>query len=218
MVSELGITHTYRQDSGVYFCHASNAFGKDDMSIHLTIQEVPEPPKNLRTNSQQSRTLQLTWTQPFNGNSPIVEYHIQYKIISDTWQSADHLSVAGVQTVINIQNLRPSKSYHIRMSAENKLGSSEFSEVIQVTTLEEVPSGPPLNVRGESKSSTEIFMSWDAPERDEWNGNILGYYVGYQMVSPIKCFTKILLLLNYFLILVDANRWQGNKSNGRIQF
>lgn len=67
------------------------------------------------------------------------------------------------------------------MSAENKLGASEYSEVVQVTTLEEVPSGPPLAVRAEAKSSTEISVMWDAPERDHWNGILLGYYVGYQM-------------------------------------
>lgn len=103
--------------------------------------------------------------------------------ISDNWQSAERISVTGTQTVVTIQNLRPAKAYHIRMSAENKLGSSEFSEIVQVTTLEEVPSGPPLNVRGEAKSSTEIFVSWEAPDRDHWNGILLGYYVGYQVAT-----------------------------------
>lgn len=28
MVSELGISHTYRQDTGIYICQASNAFGQ----------------------------------------------------------------------------------------------------------------------------------------------------------------------------------------------
>lgn len=91
----------------------------------------------------------------------------------------------GAQTVVNLQNLHPAKAYHIRMSAENKLGSSEYSEVVQVTTLEEVPSGPPLNVRAEAKSSTEITVVWEAPDREHWNGILLGYYVGYQIsTSP----------------------------------
>ncbi|XP_058987901.1 cell adhesion molecule Dscam2 [Musca domestica] len=181
MVSELGITHTYRQDTGIYVCHATNTFGEDEMTIQLIVQEVPEQPKNLRINSQQSRSLQLTWSQPFAGNSPIEEYHIFYKQISDIWQNAEHITITGSQTVVNIANLKPAKAYHIRMSAENKLGSSEFSEVVQVTTLEEVPSAPPLNLRAEAKSSTEISVVWDAPERDHWNGILLGYYVGYQM-------------------------------------
>lgn len=93
--------------------------------------------------------------------------------------------MTGAQTVVNIQNLRPAKAYHIRMSAENKLGASEYSEVVQVTTLEEVPSGPPLNVRAEPKSSTEITVVWEAPDREHWNGILLGYYVGYQIsTSP----------------------------------
>ncbi|CAD7083563.1 unnamed protein product [Hermetia illucens] len=183
MMSELGISHTYRQDTGIYICQASNAFGQDEMSIQLIVQEVPEQPKNLRINSQQSRSMQLTWSQPFAGNSPIEDYHIFYKQITDNWQSAERISVTGTQTVVTIQNLRPAKAYHIRMSAENKLGSSEFSEIVQVTTLEEVPSGPPLNVRGEAKSSTEIFVSWEAPDRDHWNGILLGYYVGYQVAT-----------------------------------
>lgn len=52
------------------------------MSIQLIVQEVPEPPKNLRINSQQSRSLQLSWSQPFAGNSPIDEYNVQYKLIT----------------------------------------------------------------------------------------------------------------------------------------
>lgn len=183
MVSELGISHTYRQDTGMYICQASNAFGADETSIHLMVQEVPEQPKNLRINAQQSRSLQLTWSPPFAGNSPIIEYHIQYKQLTESWQSSERIAVTGTLTVVNINALHPAKAYHIRMAAENKLGSSEFSEVVHVTTLEEVPSGPPQNVRGEPRSSSEIFVTWDAPDKDEWNGNLLGYYVGYQMVE-----------------------------------
>lgn len=56
---------------------------------------------------------------------------------------------------------------------------------VQVTTLEEAPSGAPLSVRGEPKSSTEILLSWDPPNKNDWNGNLLGYYVGYQAASDL---------------------------------
>lgn len=183
MVSELGISHTYRQDSGIYVCIANNAFGQDDLLIQLVVQEVPEPPKNLRINLQQSRTIQISWNIPFSGNSPIEEYLVQYKPISESWQSAEKVVVAGAEIQATIINLRPARTYHVRVIAENKFGSSEFSEIIQVTTLEEVPSGPPTNVRADARSSTEIYVSWDAPEKEHWNGNLLGYYVGYQLVS-----------------------------------
>lgn len=79
MVSELGIMHTYRQDTGVLTCFASNAFGQDEMTIQLVVQEVPEMPKNIRINDQQSRSIQLSWSQPYSGNTPIINYMVQYK-------------------------------------------------------------------------------------------------------------------------------------------
>lgn len=186
MVSELGISHTYRQDSGTYVCMASNTFGQDELLIQLIVQETPESPKNLRINSQQSRSIQISWNIPFSGNSQIEEYIIQYKPISDNWQNAEKVVVAGTEIQSTIINLQPAKAYHVRVTADNKFGSSDFSDIIQVTTLEEVPSGPPTNVKTETRSSTEIYVSWDAPERELWNGNLLGYYVGFQLVVNPK--------------------------------
>lgn len=183
MVSELGISHTYRQDSGIYLCMASNSFGQDELMIQLIVQEISEPPKNLRINSQHSRSIQISWNVPFSGNSPIEEYIIQHKPISENWQSAQKVVVAGTEIQATIGNLHPAKAYHVRVTAENNFGSSDFSEIIQVTTLEEVPSGPPTNVKAEQRSSSEIYVSWDAPDRELWNGNLLGYYVGYQLAA-----------------------------------
>lgn len=158
--------------------------------MHLVVQEVPEQPKGLNINSKQSRSIQLTWAQPFSGNSPIEEYNIQYKAVMDTWQAAERIVVPGTHILINIDNLHPATAYHIRVAAENKLGSSEFSEIIQVTTLEEVPSGPPLNVRGEAKGSTEILLSWEPPNKSDWNGMLLGYYVNYRPVTELTDTTQ----------------------------
>lgn len=66
------------------------------MSIQLIVQEVPEQPKNLRINSQQSRSLQLTWSQPFAGNSPIEEYHIFYKQISGMLLGCEGILDSGI--------------------------------------------------------------------------------------------------------------------------
>lgn len=46
-----------------------------------------------------------------------------------------------------------------------------------------VPSGAPTDIHAEARSSTELFVSWEPPERELWNGNLLGYYVGYQEQS-----------------------------------
>lgn len=45
--------------------------------------------------------------------------------------------VPGLQTTATVQNLAPAQSYHFRILAENRLGTSDPSELIQVTTQEE---------------------------------------------------------------------------------
>ncbi|XP_049876722.1 Down syndrome cell adhesion molecule-like protein Dscam2 isoform X5 [Pectinophora gossypiella] len=184
LVSELSILQTYRQDTGALTCRASNAYGQDEMLIHLVVQEVPEMPKNIRIIDQQSRSIQISWTQPYAGNSPIINYIVQYKEATDSWPTTPQkVIVPGSVTSASVQNLQPATSYHLRIIAENRLGQSEPSQLVQVTTTEEVPSGPPLDVRVEAKSSTELSVSWEPPQRDLWNGNILGYYVGFQELN-----------------------------------
>lgn len=79
MVSELGIERTIRQDTSYYTCSASNTYGHDEMTIQLIVQEIPEPPRNVRVLEQLSRSIGLSWTQPYDGNSPINNYIVQYK-------------------------------------------------------------------------------------------------------------------------------------------
>lgn len=45
--------------------------------------------------------------------------------------------VPGSVTSASVQNLQPATSYHLRIIAENRLGQSEPSQLIQVTTTEE---------------------------------------------------------------------------------
>ena len=59
-------------------------------------------------------------------------------MLPDVWQAQPaKLTVPGTQTTATIQNLNPASSYHLRIMAENRLGLSDPSEVIQVTTQEE---------------------------------------------------------------------------------
>lgn len=45
-----------------------------------------------------------------------------------------------------------------------------------------VPNGEPVDIRAEAKSSTELVVTWEPPPRETWNGNLLGYHVGYQEI------------------------------------
>lgn len=58
--------------------------------------------------------------------------------IVDSWPSTPQkVIVPGSVTSASVQNLQPATSYHLRIIAENRLGQSEPSQLVQVTTTEE---------------------------------------------------------------------------------
>lgn len=48
------------------------------------------------------------------------------------------------------------------------------------------PSGPPTGVKVEAMDQNTLRVTWKPPERDEWNGEIQGYYVGYKLTNSDK--------------------------------
>lgn len=45
--SQLTISRSDREDSGIYKCLAENDFGRSEHVINLTVQEKPDPPSHL---------------------------------------------------------------------------------------------------------------------------------------------------------------------------
>jgi len=103
----------------------------------------------------------------------------------ETWTEAEveELAVPAVQSTAIVDGLSPSTTYHLRVLAQNGVGFSPPSEVIQVTTSEESPEGPPQDLEIEPLTSTKLKVRWGPPERSLWHGNILGYYLGYKELS-----------------------------------
>ncbi|XP_011345914.1 Down syndrome cell adhesion molecule-like protein Dscam2 isoform X3 [Ooceraea biroi] len=180
-VSVLGFISTSREDSGRYFCIASNAYGRDEMTIHLYIQEPPDFPRNLHVIEKGSRHINLGWTTSQDGNSPITQYIIEYKTESEVWHDHTfHTTVPGTRAHGHVSGLRPAVTYQFRMYADNELGRSQASDILESTTEGEKPGGPPRNLKVDPISSTEFNVTWDPPDHDLWNGEILGYHVGYK--------------------------------------
>lgn len=74
----------------------------------------------------------------------------------------------------------------MRIVAENEIGTSDPSDTVTIITAEEVPSGPPSSVRVEALDQHSLKVTWKPPPREDWNGEILGYYVGYRLSSSEK--------------------------------
>ncbi|XP_052841677.1 cell adhesion molecule Dscam2 isoform X8 [Drosophila gunungcola] len=181
VMSSLSIKRTERSDSALFTCVATNAFGSDDASINMIVQEVPEMPYALKVLDKSGRSVQLSWAQPYDGNSPLDRYIIEFKRSRASWTEIDRVIVPGHTTEAQVQKLSPATTYNIRIVAENAIGTSQSSEAVTIITAEEAPSGKPQNIKVEPVNQTTMRVTWKPPPRTEWNGEILGYYVGYKL-------------------------------------
>ncbi|XP_025019893.1 Down syndrome cell adhesion molecule-like protein 1 [Python bivittatus] len=184
VISTLKLKPAERGDSVFFSCHAINSYGEDRGLIQLTVQEPPDPPE-LEIREVKARSMNLRWTQRFDGNSIITGFDIEYKNKSDSWdfkQSTRNISPTINQA--NIVDLHPASVYSIRMFSFNKIGRSEPSKDLTISTEEAAPDGPPLDVTLQPMTSQSIQVTWKAPKKELQNGVIRGYQIGYRENSP----------------------------------
>ena len=89
----------------------------------------------------------VQWRPPFDGNSPILSYQLQYRKLGDKEWSVFKEAIKEVITVI--EDLESCSSYRFRVSASNELGQSLMSEA---TALIETPDP--------SKSKENFFLQF----------------------------------------------------------
>lgn len=140
-----------------------------------------------------SRSTVLSWTTTdqyapvgFLDAQPVTRYILQFKESTDIWHDQNQKIIGGDQSVAHVGLLKPATGYHIRLFAENSLGKSMASDVLHVQTDTEVPSGPPQRAAVEPLGPTQLLVTWRAPERDHWNGEILGYAIGFRKSEDIE--------------------------------
>ncbi|KAL0901060.1 hypothetical protein ABMA27_006383 [Loxostege sticticalis] len=204
--SQLYISRADRQDSGVYKCQAVNAYGHSDHYIYLSVQEKPDMPHSLSVTEILSRAVRLSWSQGFDGNSPLVGYTVQYCPLSaqgairiNQWDSAVTVNVSvhgGLQSQITLtkkgdihfeaflSGLRPHTAYMLRVAAVNQIDRSAYTEPVVVKTQEEAPSEAPTSVQVVAGGAGELHVSWRPPARDAWHGELLGYSVACTEIGP----------------------------------
>ncbi|KAF2359815.1 Fibronectin type III [Trinorchestia longiramus] len=186
--SSLSIKKTDRPDSASYTCLATNPFGSADTNINLIVQEIPEQPSGLKVLDKTGRSVELTWIPPYDGNSPITRYIVEYKQSRQNWEDQSERLMVSDSNIAAVLDLRPATTYHFRIIAKNEIGNSEPSHTVTIITAEEAPSGPPRDVRAEYVDQHSIKIMWKPPRNEEWNGVIQGYQVGYRLASTNRSF------------------------------
>ncbi|XP_053613669.1 cell adhesion molecule Dscam2-like isoform X2 [Plodia interpunctella] len=189
--SELMIERADRRDSGVYRCQASNPFGRSDHFVHLAVQEPPEPPSNFRVVETTSRSVRLQWRRPYDGNSPVLGYVLQYRRHdasgADSWRDADTHNVSvsaypmesyNTETEeATISSLEPATAYLVRARTVTAQFASVHTRALLALTLHEPPARAPISLRASAPRPSTIELAWQAPPSSSWNGELLGYTV-----------------------------------------
>ena len=82
-----------------------------------------------------ARSIFLTWAPGFDGNAPITEYTVEFKLTTNSWQMSEK-RVVKLSTGLLVDGLRPASNYDLRVYAENRRGKSEASSSTTHVTLE----------------------------------------------------------------------------------
>ena len=158
---------------------AINAVGPGDpsnMATATTDPVVPGEPRTLRATANGTSQIDLSWGAPdYDGGAPVAGYEIE---VSDnggaTWATliADTRSTA---TIFPHAGLRPATTRHYRVSAINRVGAGEPSNIASATTDATVPDRPEELVAS-AHDHARIDLDWQAPSFDG-GARITGYRI-----------------------------------------
>ncbi|KAK8382212.1 hypothetical protein O3P69_015266 [Scylla paramamosain] len=188
----LEIQEVRAADVGLYTCVVTSSGGNETRSAQLEVIELPYAPSSVKAVRAPliPKSVRVTWTPTFDGNSPIEKFIIQKREVP-TEAAVQDLGLKWVTVLTNVSaaatdavigDLRPSTGYQFRVSAVNNVGEGSSSQPSNIVILpQEAPSGPPQGLVGSPRSSTEIMIQWEAPLEEERNGIVLGYMVRYRL-------------------------------------
>ncbi|XP_068168501.1 phosphatidylinositol phosphatase PTPRQ isoform X2 [Antennarius striatus] len=124
----------------------------------LSGEDVPgSPPYGVTYESISPSEVSVTWEPPLVPNGVITHYSLEL------WNSSHYLNLTSPVNYINITHLRKYANYRIMVQAHTRVGPGNYSEPLNITTLEDVPSDSVKNLSAQIFSSTAIIVSWDPP-------------------------------------------------------
>lgn len=149
--------------------------------------------------------MRVTWepipTQYWNGDTQTGGYKVLYQPVSDIPMALQtipsQLILGTTEKTLIIGDLVRDRNYDIIVVPFNSQGNGPPSMPIPVYVGEAVPTGEPRSVSAFAISSTEVRLSWEHPQQNQQNGDLLGYKVVFW--SKIKV-CKIILTVYFFLI------------------
>ncbi|XP_076848697.1 phosphatidylinositol phosphatase PTPRQ isoform X2 [Brachyhypopomus gauderio] len=125
----------------------------------LSGEDVPgSPPYGLAYESISPSEVNVSWWPPAMPNGVIVYYIVEYRNATHT------MNLTTPTPAVLLSNLRKYAHYRLSVQAATGVGmGNHTSDILNITTLEDVPSGPVHNLSAQLYGSTAVVISWDAP-------------------------------------------------------
>jgi hypothetical protein len=146
---------------------ARNALGvgRHSGTVQVTLGSKPTAPR-LTTDTRVEERIDLSISPPIDsGETPITDYHIQYKEGEGAWQIFE--DGLNTSTSVLVPDLTTGVTYYFRAAAINESGMGPYSNEVA-----EVPAtlpGAPTNVVATANADGEIFLSFEHPESDGYD-------------------------------------------------
>ncbi|KAH3813727.1 hypothetical protein DPMN_142194 [Dreissena polymorpha] len=132
MQTQLNIFHVQLEDYSDYMVNVSNKLGSTMEVFTLKAQSKPEIPKESQISRIGNTELIVEWIPGFNGGENQT-FTIRYKVLGDgSWII---IPINSSKHIWTIDGLASGITYQIQIRAQNKIGESDWTQAIHITTL-----------------------------------------------------------------------------------
>jgi fibronectin type 3 domain-containing protein/type II secretory pathway pseudopilin PulG len=191
-----------------YEITAVNAMGEGaDSTPPTSATTFSTPSGPVLTAAATSSQINLRWTVPANGGSPITGYNVYRSTASGT-QGPLLTNVGGAVTSYSDTSATPATTYYYEVTAVNAIGEGPVSN--QPSAVIVVVPSPPSSLTA-TGGTRQVILNWTAPTSDG-GSPVTGYNI-YRATAAGGPFAKIAALANA-LTYTDS----GSLNNGTTYY
>ena len=167
------------------------SIGPGPYSTEISVRTNQTTPSSTPTNFQLT-TISATQIQGTWGPLPVLEQNGKitgYELSVYSSNNSTIITYSTTQSSYTIQSLHPYTLYTVQIRAVNSIGPGPSTAYMNATTLQALPSSPPINFKLTVLSAYQIKGKWQPPPTQEQNGPITGYDV--KLVTANNSFHQI---------------------------